>query len=89
MKSLNIFFCNFNSKLSFLINFVILYSKFFTVSELILIDFGAASGKPPLLEIITAHPQLEASKAVLPKGSSFFGQTTAILDLVNHLVTEE
>ena len=37
------------------------------------------SGKPPLLEIITAQPLLLASKLVLPKGSSHREQTTAIL----------
>ena len=37
------------------------------------------SGKPPLLLIITAQPFDEASKLVLPKGSSHLEQTTAIL----------
>ena len=37
--------------------------------------------KPPLLLIIVAHPLLEASKLVLPKGSSHLEQATAILDL--------
>jgi len=39
------------------------------------------SGKPPLLDIITAHPLLAASKLVLPKGSSHLEQATAILVL--------
>ena len=41
--------------------------------------FVIVSGKPPRFEIITAHPLLEASKLVLPKGSSHLEQATAIL----------
>ena len=41
--------------------------------------FVIVSGNPPLLLIITAHPFDEASKLVLPKGSSHLEQTTAIL----------
>ena len=41
------------------------------------------SGNPPLLLIITAHPFAEASRLVLPNGSSHLEQTTAILVLVN------
>jgi hypothetical protein len=37
------------------------------------------SGKPPLLLIITAQPFEDASKLVLPNGSSHLEQTTAIL----------
>ena len=40
------------------------------------------SGKPPLLVIITAQPFAEASKLVLPKGSSHLEQTTVILDFL-------
>ena len=43
----------------------------------------AASLKPPLFVIITAHPLLEASRAILPKGSSHLEQTTQILDLAS------
>tara|TARA_B100001059_G_scaffold232011_1_gene269033 strand:- start:803 stop:988 length:186 start_codon:yes stop_codon:yes gene_type:complete len=37
------------------------------------------SGNPPLLVIITAHPLAEASRLVLPNGSSHREQATAIL----------
>ena len=37
------------------------------------------SFKPPLSDIITAHPLLDASKLARPKGSSQFEQATAIL----------
>ena len=37
------------------------------------------SFKPPLFDIITAHPLLDASKLVRPKGSSHLEQATAIL----------
>ena len=40
------------------------------------------SGRPPLLEIITAHPLLAASKLVLPNGSSHLEHATAILDFL-------
>ena len=43
----------------------------------------AASFRPPLFVIITAHPLLEASRAILPKGSSHLEQTTQILDLAS------
>ena len=49
--------------------------------------FGDASLRPPLSVIIKAHPALDASRAVLPKGSLFLGQTTEISDLINHFVT--
>jgi len=40
------------------------------------------SGKPPLLEIITAFPFAAASRLVLPNGSSHLEQTIAILDFL-------
>ena len=40
------------------------------------------SGKPPLLLIITAQPLADASKLVLPNGSSQREQTTAMLDFL-------
>ena len=43
-----------------------------------IIAFVTVSGKPPLLVIITAQPFAEASKLVLPKGSSHREQATAI-----------
>ena len=73
----------------FLIKWIKFFSKFLTDKFLSFIACGDASGKPPLLEIITAHPQLDASRAVLPKGSLFLEQTTAIDDLLNHLITNE
>jgi len=48
------------------------------VKELSIIGFFIVSGNPPLLDIITAHPLLLASRLVLPKGSSHLEQTTAI-----------
>ena len=45
------------------------------------------SGNPPLLDIITAHPLLAASKLVRPKGSSHLEQATAILDFENSFKT--
>ena len=44
--------------------------------------FVIVSGKPPLLLIITAQPADDASKLVLPNGSSHREHTTAILDLL-------
>ena len=40
------------------------------------------SGRPPLFDIITAHPRLAASKLVLPNGSSHLEQVTAMLDFL-------
>ena len=74
-------------KVSFLISFLIDFSTFFTVKDLIFRAFGEASGRPPLLVIITAHPALEASNAVLPNGSSILEHTTEISDFLNQLVT--
>ena len=72
---------------SFLISFLIDFSTFLTVNVFNFIAFGDASLRPPLSVIIKAHPALEASRAVLPKGSFFLGQTTEISDLINHFVT--
>ena len=47
------------------------------------------SGKPPLLVIITAHPFADASKLVLPKGSSQREQATVILVFLKILITSE
>tara|TARA_B100000787_G_scaffold77588_1_gene57020 strand:+ start:189 stop:380 length:192 start_codon:yes stop_codon:yes gene_type:complete len=46
---------------------------------LIIIPSVIVSFRPPLSEIITAHPLLDASKLVRPKGSSHLEQATAIL----------
>ena len=48
--------------------------KFLRISPFVIV-----SGSPPLLLIITAQPAEEASKLVLPKGSSHLEQTIAIL----------
>ena len=41
------------------------------------------SGRPHLFEIIVAQALDEASRAVLPKGSSHLDGTTAVSDLFN------
>ena len=41
--------------------------------------FVIVSFKPPLFDIITAHPLLAASKLVRPNGSFHLEQATAIL----------
>jgi len=56
--------------------------KFFNIFAFVIV-----SGNPPLLVIITAQPLAEASKLVLPKGSSHLEQTTAILDFLKILIT--
>ena len=71
----------------FLINFSIANLTELTLKLFILIALGAASGNPPLLDIITAQPLLAASRAVLPNGSSHLEHTTAIWDFINHLDT--
>ena len=43
-----------------------------------MIPLVIVSGRPPLLVIITAQPQLADSKLVLPNGSSHLEQTTDI-----------
>ena len=50
-----------------------------------LLQWSVVSGRPPLLLIIVAQPLDEASKAVLPKGSSHLDGTTAISDLFKNL----
>ena len=52
-----------------------------------MIPLVIVSGKPPLFEIITAHPLLAASKLVRPKGSSQREQATAILVLLKFFKT--
>ena len=67
----------------FLIKLVILFSKFFILSLFNIFAFVTVSGKPPLLVIITAHPLADASKLVLPKGSSHLEQATVMLVFLN------
>ena len=57
--------------------------KFFKVKFLTIIPLVIVSGSPPLFDTITAHPRLDASKLVLPNGSSHLDGTTAISDLLN------
>ena len=77
-----IFFLNF-----FLINLIFLYINFFIDNLFRIRALVTVSGKPPLLVIITAHPLAEASKLVLPNGSSHLEQATAILVFLNILNT--
>ena len=44
-----------------------------------IIPLVIVSGKPPLFEIITPQPLLEASRLVRPNGSFHLEQTTAML----------
>ena len=53
------------------------FIRFLNIIPLVIV-----SGSPPLLEIITAQPRLDASRLVLPKGSSHLEQTTAMLLLL-------
>ena len=72
--------CNFFLKLLFLINLSICFSIFFESSFFKTIASFVVSVKPPLLEIIVAHPREEDSRAVLPNGSSHLDGITAISD---------
>ena len=69
--------------LIFKINFLISLYRLFSSRFLSIIAWSVVSIKPPLLEMIVAQPLDEASKAVLPKGSSHLDGTTAISDLLN------
>ena len=51
----------------------------FSFSLFIIFASVTVSGRPPLFVIITAHPLAEASKLVLPNGSSHLEQATVIL----------
>ena len=62
-----------------MINFSISVNNDFESSLLKIIPLVIVSGKPPLLDIITAHPLLAASKLVLPNGSSQREQITEML----------
>ena len=62
----------------FFIKYSILLLNSSTFNVLKVIEFVVVSGRPPLFDIITAHPFAEASKLVLPKGSSHLEHTTAI-----------
>ena len=63
----------------FLIKKLIVLVNSFTFNLLRILASVTVSGRPPLFVIITAQPFAEASKLVLPKGSSQREQATAIL----------
>ena len=74
--------CNCFLKYFFLIRFSISLITFLIFNCFKITPFVIVSGNPPLLLIMTAHPFDEASRLVLPKGSSHLEQTTAILDFL-------
>ena len=55
------------------------FSKLLTFNSFSIFALVTVSGNPPLFVIITAQPLAEASKLVLPNGSSHLEQATAIL----------
>ena len=57
--------------------------KFFTFNLEIIFASVTVSGSPPLLVIITAQPLAEASRLVLPNGSSHLEHAIVILVFVN------
>ena len=57
--------------------------RFIEFNFLKIIPFVIVSGRPPLFDIITAHPRLAASKLVRPNGSSHLEQATAMLVFLN------
>ena len=61
------------------IRLLITFSKFLTFNSFSIFALVTVSGNPPLLVIITAQPLADASKLVLPNGSSHLEQATAIL----------
>ena len=62
-------------------------NKFCVVKFLTITPFVIVSGKPPLFETTTAQPRLDASKLVLPKGSSHREHATVILVFLKILIT--
>ena len=61
--------------------------KFFTFNLEIIFASVTVSGNPPLLVIITAHPLADASKLVLPNGSSHLEHAIVILVFLKILIT--
>ena len=59
--------------------FEIDFVKFFSLRFSRILASVTVSGNPPLLVIITAQPLADASKLVLPNGSSHLEQATVIL----------
>jgi len=55
------------------------FSKLLTFNSFSIFALVTVSGSPPLFVIITAQPLAEASKLVLPNGSSHLEHATAIL----------
>ena len=66
---------------------MIVFSKFATFNFFKIFAFVTVSGRPPLSVIITAQPLADASKLVLPNGSSHREHATAILVCLNILRT--
>ena len=81
------FFCSFFLKSEFFIKLSKDCSKVFVFNLFKITPLVIVSGSPPLLVIITAHPFPEASKLVLPKGSSHLEQATAMLVFLNIFIT--
>ena len=61
--------------------------KFFSFRLLIIFASVTVSGRPPLFVITTAQPFADASRLVLPKGSSHLEQATVILVFLKILRT--
>ena len=89
MKLLCAFFCNFFRNNVFLIKKSIFLYRLSTVISSIIKASFVVSLKPPVLEIIKAQPLLAASKLDLPKGSSHFDGTTAILTSLSFFKIKE
>ena len=70
-----------------MIKFETHFDKFFSFNFFKIFASVTVSGNPPLLVIITAHPLAEASKLVLPKGSSHLEHATVMLVFLNILIT--
>ena len=83
MKFLLESFCSSFLLMLFFIRNSISLNRLFSSNSFNIMPLVIVSGKPPLLLIITAQPFEEASKLVLPSGSSHLEQTTAILVFLN------
>ena len=83
LKFLYAFFCNFLRYRLFFINRSIFLKRLSIVIFLITRASFVVSLKPPVFDIIKAQPLLAASKLDLPKGSSHFDGTTAMLTFLS------
>ena len=70
-----------------MIKSTIFFVKFFTFNSEIIFASVTVSGNPPLFVIMTAQPLADASKLVLPKGSSHLEHATVILVFLKILIT--